>query len=299
MMMWHIIIGLLGLFIISNSVGQTVTQAKEPLSSANPAEECDNPSQPQRGYWWYKECKTVDNSEDNKTKSPAAIPDTSSYPKQLPPLPSKQEMLEMHPQQIKQLLNQRHEHAVYVMTPEATHDYLTVLDIARRKAKSVTSLAQFVLLQHPELNPAAKNSLTTPAKNADTMQREKEQELKFATQREKYGLVILIDPSCKYCDIQINTLKRFAQKHNWEVGIVDVTVHPHAVVKYNTDITPHTILVKRNSKVFQTVAIGAQSLTSIEKSVYRAIRYLEQETNARQYFITESDDGGYFDPEFD
>ena len=48
---------------------------------------------------------------------------------------------------------------------------------------------------------------------------------------------------------------------------MDVTVHPHAVVKYNTDITPHTILVKRNSKVFQTVAIGAQSLTSIEKSV--------------------------------
>ena len=92
MMMWHIIIGLLGLFIISNSVGQTVTQAKEPLSSANLAEECDDHSQPQRGYWWYKECKNTDVAKSPNTES--TTDNATQYPKQLPPLPSKKEMLE-------------------------------------------------------------------------------------------------------------------------------------------------------------------------------------------------------------
>ena len=297
--MLHIIIGLLGLCIISNSLGKTAIQATDPLSSAKPVAECSDSNNTQRGYWWYQECKDEDSSNATKSNTKDINPSRQLYPKQLSPLPGKQEMLDMHPQQIKQLLVERHEHAVYVRTPEATHDYLQVLDIARRKAKSVTSLAQFVLLQHPELNPAAKNSLTTPAKNADTLTRSKELQLKFSNFKEKYGLVILIDPSCKYCDLQIDTLKRFVKKHAWEIGIVDVTVHPSAIVKYNTDITPQTILVKRNSKIYQTVAIGAQSLTSIEKSVYRAIRFLEKETNARQYFIHESDDGGYFDPEFD
>ena len=278
------------------AISSSTTASSTNIDRKADAIDCTDTSTPRRGYWWYQECKTLEEKEQTDNSTSAA---STQYPKELPPLPSKQEMLDMHPQQIKALLTQRHEQAVYLRTPEATHEYLQVLDIARRKAKSVTALAQFTLLNHPELNPAAQNSLTTPAKNADTLNRNIELSSKFISMREKYGLVILIDPSCRYCDLQISTLERFAQKHVWEIGIVDITVHPSAAVKYNTDITPHTILVKRNSKAYQTVAIGAESLSKIEKSVYRAIRYLEKETTARQYFIHESDDGGYFDPEFD
>ena len=103
------------------------------------------------GIFWY----------ETPPKNPTEITQ-DEYPK--PVVPDAETLFKMHPKQIKKLLNDTLEYAVYALTPEATLDYYKVQDAMRRKSAAFTNLAGYVMLQKPGMNGAMDYPVTKPGK---------------------------------------------------------------------------------------------------------------------------------------
>ena len=250
------------------------------------AKERKNPEH--KGFFWGEEIESEQDQELEPEK-PETLPKPS-------PLPQRSELMKMPPQQIKRMMQERLEYALYIKTPEATKDYLTLKDIARRNASVHTSLSGYVLANNAELNPRSQYSITQPGAIARRQATKTRLNSRLKTSRHEYALIMLTDPSCSYCPVQRNILKRFAKKHQWNVTEVDVTQSPEIAAFFNASITPMTVVIKKDSDQWQPVSVGVESVSRIEKNLSSMLRMLEGELDPKQYYTSEQDKGGFLDP---
>lgn len=236
---------------------------------------------PKRGYWFYNECKN---------------PDTEKDPYEPEPLPAHAEMMKMHPKQLRELVTERLEFAVYKQTPESVVQYYQVIDVARRKALAFTALTEYVMLKNPELNAKTQNPSTVPARNQSRLTRDNEYFSYINQHRSDFALVMLSRESCQYCVVQEATLKQFGAKYQWRYKLIDIDLNPDIALKFNATSTPMTIIIERDTNNWMPVSVGAESVPEVESGVYRALRFLRDEITPTQFITDRFRDGGFFDP---
>jgi conjugal transfer pilus assembly protein TraF len=154
----------------------------------------------QHGYWWGEKTTVDDDAEDESKKE--------QYPPP-PPNPKVEDLMAKHPREIKALEEQYREYAVWKRTPEATRDYWTVVDAARRVARSFTALTGMTMLTHPELNARAQNPITNAGREAKRRIRDDEVNQILAGAGREFALVMFSQPGCQYCQLQRNALGFF------------------------------------------------------------------------------------------
>lgn len=235
---------------------------------------------PTRGYWFYNECK-----------------DEEKDPYEPKPLPSHAEMMKMHPKQIRELVTERLEYAVYKGTPESVVQYYSVIDVARRKALAFTALTEYVMLKNPELNAKTQNPSTVPARNQSRASRDNEYFSYINQHRNNFALVMLSRETCQFCPIQEATLKQFGAKYQWRYKLVDIDLNPDIAAKFNATTTPMTIIIERDTDNWMPVSVGAESVSEVEAGVYRALRFLRDEITPTQFITDRFREGGFFDPD--
>ena len=238
-----------------------------------------------QGYWWYEE-PVIESEEE--------MLEVQEFP--TPPLPSQETMMKMHPTQLEELLDQHRDYAVYKLTPETTANYYKVQDVARRKSRAFTSLSSYAMLQNPELNARGAYPVNNPGRKELKRNNELLINNKIARFRNNYALVFLTAESCPYCKVQRSTLKYFRDRHGWTIKEIDIERVPDAALRFNTRVTPMTILIERNSERWMPITVGVESLSVIEQNTYRAIRLMRKEISPEQFFTNENQDGGFFDP---
>ena len=102
--------------------------------------------------------------------------------------------------------------------------------------------------------------------------------------------------SCAFCVSQWNVLQYFSEQTGWIVNKIDIAAEPQKAARFNIQGTPQTIMIRRGTEQWFTVAVGSDSYPVIADNAYRAIRLLKGEINEQQFFNGEGDDGGFFDP---
>lgn len=239
-----------------------------------------------RGYWWYMETPKEEPTEE----------ETKPERQELPPLPSRAELMDMHPDDLSEMQEKYQKQAVWRPTPEHVRDYYIVQDVIRRKAVAYMAVTGLVMLQNPDLNVAKEYPITGPGRKAVT--RVRKQTLGNALQgyRKKYALIMFSKRGCEYCVVQQQALKLFQDRHGWVIKEVDIERSPQAGQRFGVEFTPMTILIERGSKNWMPVAVGVESVPVIEENIYRGIRLLRGDTAPEQFYTLEYEEGGTFDP---
>jgi conjugal transfer pilus assembly protein TraF len=239
----------------------------------------------QHGYWWGEKSVIADD------------PDVEDKYPPPPPNPQFEDLMTKHPREIKALEEQYREYAVWQRTPEAPRDYWTVVDAARRVARSFTALTAVTMLSHPELNARAQNPITNAGREAKRRIRDDEVNQILAGAGKEFALVMFSQPGCQYCQLQRNALGFFTDKHGWPYREVDIIQQPGIAQRFNVTMTPVTILIKKGTDKWMNIAVGAESIPSIEDNAYRAVRLLKGQITPSQFYTPESVEGGFFDPQ--
>jgi len=241
------------------------------------------------GYWWYEDPVVKEFTED--------LPETP-----LPPLPSPAELLNYHPQQLEKMLEERLDQAVWKGDPAAIKDYYIVQDIVRRKALRFTALSEFVMMTNPELNAKSQFHTTNAGIKQEKRVRQAQQEALFAKVKDDFALLVFTSPSCPYCPAQINSMRYFTDRHDWEYREINIDANPEAAIRFNITTTPVTVLVKRGENTGEErwipVSVGLSPVVTVEENTYRGIRYLNGEITPQEFVTPEHQKGGFFDPTY-
>jgi len=239
-----------------------------------------------KGYHWYEEPVKPSDPEDPEKKERQA----------LPPPPPAAEMMDMHPDDLKAMLENYLKEAVWLRTPESVLAYYRIQDVVRRKAAGFTAVSNMVMLQNPKLSGASQYPITSPGRKAELQQRASNQSEYLANYRGKYALALFSTLECPYCDPQRNILKLVSDRTGLELTEVNINENPNAQARFDVQVTPMVILIERNSERWMPLAVGVESATKITANAYRAIRYLRGETTPEQFLTPEYRQGGFFDP---
>lgn len=236
------------------------------------------------GYHWYEEPVTPSKDQDKEDRKP------------LPPPPPAEDMMDMHPDDLKAMLETYLKEAVWLRTPESVLAYYQIQDVVRRKAAGFTAVSQMVMLQNPKLSGASQYPTNNPGRKAELQQRAVDQKSYLGQYRGQYALAMFSTPQCPYCSPQRNILKLVADKTGLEITEIDITRNPDAQARFDVQVTPAIILIERNSERWMPISVGVESASKIQTNTYRSIRYLRGEISPEQFLTPRHRDGGFFDP---
>ncbi len=245
------------------------------------------------GWFWYEDppAQQEEEQEDHQSQheTPNSNPSLDSY--------SVDDLWNMHPDNFQGLLNVLQKKAVQAPTEQNIMEYLTMQDIARRKALAYTNATMYVTQKYGELfnvnqvYPTAGPGITARA----SMQQD--EIFKTLNQAESdHALLFFVSPGCGFCEKQAAILSYFVEKYGWQIKTVDIGRNSNSAARFNINITPTLLLIKKGQDNYMTVANGVIALSEMERKLYRAIRSLKGSTQEDNFLMYDFQKGSAFDP---
>lgn len=265
-------------------LGATVAHAADPV---------DNTfyDKARQGWFWYEDPpEAVEEQEgEPQTKHRDTISlDTLSI----------EDLWNMHPDDFQNLLNGAQKQAVQFPTEQNVLEYLTIQDIARRKALAYTHTAAYVTQKYSnqfrmnQVYPTAGPGVTARVQ----MQRDEIAET-LNLGKADHALLFFVNPHCSYCEKQRQILAYFIEKYGWQIRTVDISKDPDAALRFNITVTPTLLLIKKGHSESMPVATGVIALSELERKLYRAIRYLGGKTGGDNFLLYDFQEDSALDPQ--
>jgi len=245
------------------------------------------------GWFWYED--PPPNQEEQETtpkppiKPPRRIPSLDTY--------SVDDLWNMYPDDFQELLNVLQKKAVQAPNEQNIMEYLTMQDIARRKALAYTNATMYVTQKYGELfNVNHVYPTAGPGITARVRMQQNEIFQTISRAGNDHALIFFISPGCGFCEKQAGILAYFRDKYGWQIKTVDISKNINAAVRFNVSITPTLLLIKKGQEKYMTVTSGVIALTELERKLYRAIRFLQGNTQGDNFLMYDFQKGSAFDP---
>ena len=230
---------------------------------------------------------------------PEIKPEPPANPRIIPSLDNYtiDDLWNLHPDDFQELLNDLQKKAVQTPDEQNIMEYLTMQDIARRKALAYTNATMYVTQKYGDLfnvnqvYPAAGPGITA---RVQMQQTEISQTINQAGAN--HALIFFVSPGCGFCEQQAQILAYFADKYGWQIKTVDISTDLNAAARFNITTSPTLLLIKKDQDDYMTVANGVITLTELERKLYRAIRYLQGDTKGDNFLMYQFQKGSAFDP---
>ncbi|MCP3732706.1 conjugal transfer protein TraF [Sphingomonas sp. MG17] len=237
---------------------------------------------PRQGYWWY---------QAPPPPRPPETPDDLVKP-EIPPMA---QLATWTPPRIRKLIEQQRDYAATVLTVDAVADFWRLQDFARRKARAFAGVTQLAMLQHPELNSKSANPMVGDARADLTAQKDAIRRGYLRGKANEFALVMFSRSTCGYCRVQWPIVQRFQEEMGWQVTLMDLDRRPDLAARYGVEITPTTMLIRRNSTQRMTVASGVETYPNLAQMTYQATRLLSDDIRPEQFMTGPGEDDGFFD----
>jgi len=238
-----------------------------------------------KGWWWYED--------------PA--PPEEVMPKEVPVpqrqglvLKSDEEMMQMHPDDLKIYGEAMLKRAVQAPTIDRVREYYEVQDVMRRKALAFANVTAAVMRMNPEASWEA--DISPAGKRVDIQQREKNIRDGLGAGRNDFALLYFYEEGCPYCVMQANTIERLEQETGWVVRRLPLSQNRVAADKFGVEKVPYMMLIWKYSRDYFPIGYGVISLARTKKNIYQGMRYLKGEVTPDQFLNYEKDMGTSFDP---
>jgi conjugal transfer pilus assembly protein TraF len=255
-------------------------------------------SDTKHGWFWYEDPSVAQEEEPEDTVIP--VEQKAAQPTRKEPSLdnySVETLWNMHPDDFQNLLNGLQKKAVQAPTERNILEYLTMQDVARRKALAYTNAVQYVTQKHTGLfNINQVYPVAGPGVSARVQLQQEEIAGTINRARDDHALLIFTSPGCPYCVRQEQILSFFAERYGWQIKTVDISRQPEAASRFNITVTPTLLLIKRGQEAYMPVATGVITLSELERKLYQAIRYLRGDTAMDSFMTYEFQKGGAFDP---
>lgn len=245
---------------------------------------------PERGYWWGEAYELEQEQvEEEKEPSPEEKYD-------LPPLPPMDQLLKMHPEQLREMEKKYLDQAIWKRDEESVTEYYTLVAAFRSMSRGFAAVHNYVTMTNPQLSTAdaaPHSSLGITAKKAMTLEN---LQTKLAQENRNYGLLVFVSESCQYCKAMYPIFRAFQNRHGWDIKYIDAEARPDLFLEFSVTSTPTAVLVKAGSNESQRIAQGTLSLPNLELNIYRSVRLMNKEIDLQQFLTLEHQMGGSLDP---
>ncbi|MBN8818668.1 MAG: conjugal transfer protein TraF [Sphingomonas sp.] len=238
------------------------------------------PPPAKQGYWWYEAPKTGPEAEPGLKK---------------PVIPPMAQLASLTPPQIRTLIEQQRDYAATVLTVDAVADFWRLQDFARRKARAFAGVTQIAMLQHPELNSKSANPMVGDARAELTAQKDTLRRTYLRAHANEFALVMFSRESCGYCRVQWPIIQRFREETGWQISLLDLDKRPDLKERFGVEVTPTTILIRRNSAQRMPIASGVEAYPNLVQTAYQAVRLLLGDIRPEQFLSGPGEDDGFFD----
>jgi conjugal transfer pilus assembly protein TraF len=241
-----------------------------------------------QGWFWYEE--PVPKPEE-ETELPVIrpVPVLSQY--------STEQLWDMHPDEFQALLMEFQKKAVQRPTEANVLEYLTMQDLARRKAAVYANVASYVVQKHAGLDLGRDYPVTAPGVVARVKMQKDEITATIQAAAEDHALLYFFSPECPYCQEQQQILRFFTDQYGWQVKGIDVEENSRAAARFNITVTPALLLIRKGREEYIPVASGVVALEEMERRLYRSIRLLNGKITPQGYSVYDFQKGGGLDPE--
>ncbi len=236
-----------------------------------------------QGYWWYEAPKSA--------KPEAEDPDALKKPV-IPPMA---ELATWTPPKIRKLIEQQRDFAATVLTVDAVADFWRLEDFARRKARAFAGVTQLAMLLNPELNSKSANPMVGDARSEMTAEKDTIRRTYLRAHANEFALVMFSRSTCGYCRVQWPIIQRFQEEMGWQVTLMDIDLRPDVKERFGVEITPTTMLIRRNSQQRMIVASGVEAYPNLAQMTYQAVRLLAGDIRPEQFMTGPGEDDGFFD----
>lgn len=207
-----------------------------------------------------------------------------------------EELWDMHPDDFQELLMALQKEAVRRPTEQNVFDYITIQDIARRKAAAYANVAAYVTQKHGEFDLAQAYPTAMPGVRSRVQQQQGEITTTIAAAGQDHALLFFTNPDCSFCEDQDKILNHFTGRYGWDIKNIDIKGQPAMAARFAIQRTPALLLIKKNHHDHLTVASGVISLDELEQKLYRSIRLLRGEVKPEEYSVYDFQRGGPLDP---
>lgn len=237
-----------------------------------------------RGYWWYAP----------PPKAPAeGQPAEDAVEK--PTIPPMTELVKWSPPRIAKLIVAQRDYAATVLTVDAVADFWRLEDFARRKARAFAGVTQIAMLAHPELNAKAANPMIGEARDAMSAEKDGVRRQYLRAHASEFALVMFARTSCGYCRVQWPIVQRFQDEMGWQVTMMDLDRRPDLGQRYGVEVTPTTMVIRRNSAQRMVIAAGVETYPNIAQMAYQAVKLLTGDIRPEQWLTGAGEEDGFFD----
>jgi len=259
------------------------------LTTAVLAEEADSRfyEDTKHGWFWYED--PLPEKELQKEIIPRQTVSLDTY--------SIDDLWNMHPDDFQTLLNDLQKKAVQYPKEQNILEYLSMQDIARRKAFAYTNVAMYVTQKNSDLfNVGQVYPSARPGITARVRMQQSEITQTIGTAGNTHALIFFVSPGCSFCEQQAQILAYFTDKYNWPIKIVDISRQIQAASRFNITTTPTLLLVKKGKDKSLTVSTGVITLSELERKLYRSIRYLQGNTQGDHFLMYDFERDTPLDP---
>ena len=251
--------------------------------------------QSKHGWFWYED--------------PPAEPEVEQPPDQ--PVPSVQpvsrdvslanysteELWTLYPDDFQQLLNGLQKKAVQYPTEQNILEYLSIQDIARRKALAYANATQYVTQKRADLfNINQVYPTSSPGAVARVQMQQEEIAGTIREAGKDHALLFFAAAGCGFCEKQAQILAYFVDKYGWQVKPVDIERESNIALRFNITTTPTLLLIRQDREASMRIATGVATLPEIERNLYQAIRSMRGDTSMESFTTYDFQKGSALDP---
>lgn len=246
------------------------------------------------GWFWYQDPVPVMPEHEESPSAPAERP----LPRDISLRNYSMESLwTMHPDDFQALLTGLQKKAVQYPTEQNILEYLSMQDIARRKALAYANASQYVTQKRADLfNISQVYPSSTPGSLARVQMQQDEIARTIQNSQNDHALLFFIAPGCGFCDKQAQILAYFTSKYHWQIKAVDIQQEPNLALRFNIQTTPTLLLIRQDQDAFMPIAIGVATLPEIERNLFQAIRAMRGDTSPESFTTYEFQKGSALDP---
>ncbi|WP_309141178.1 conjugal transfer protein TraF [Novosphingobium sp. G106] len=239
--------------------------------------------EPKQGYWWY---------QAPPPREPVQ-PELDALAK--PAIPPMAELASWTPPKIRKLIEQQRDYAATVLTIDAVADFWRLQDFARRKARAFAGVTQLAMLQNPELNSRSANPMVGDARAEMTAEKDALRRRYLRSRAQEFALVMFSRGACGYCRVQWPIIQRFQDETGWQVTLQDMDMKPDLGRRFGVEVTPTTMLIRRNSRQRMVIATGVEAYPNLVQTAYQAVRLLSGDIRPEQFLTGAGEENGFFD----
>lgn len=243
-----------------------------------------------QGWFWYENPPAAKEKQDDKPdQTPHSMVSLNAF--------SIEDLWNMHPDDFQNLLNGLQKQAVQFPSEQNVLEYLTIQDIARRKALAYTHTASYVTQKYSNLFRLNQVYPTAgPGVTARVQMQQGEIAETLASGKADHALLFFVNPHCSFCEKQRQILSYFIEKYGWPIRTVDISKETDGAARFNIIVTPTLLLIKRGHTESMPVATGVITLSELERKLYRAIRFLQGKTDSDNFMLYDFQENSALDP---